>query len=264
MRQCELALGWTCCCHCPRPCPPVTMVSISGIMYLTKMGKKTAAREERSESMWEKELSRYQVSEKGGAPHADISLQPLMQTTVKQLFPCSPRRVHGGAGSMEGPVSPLRRPHWSRWMPKEWCDPVGSAHRSRLLAGPVAPWSEAHVGVSLLAGLWTHAGTACSWRTASCGEDSHRAVHEELQSLGRTRVGKVHGDMSPVGENPTLEKGKSVRSAPCDKERVAETMWDELTTNPIPFSLHSWGVEGRKFGSKVKPRKKRGVGNGWF
>jgi len=30
----------------------------------------------------------------------------------------------------------------SRWMPKEGCDPMGSLHWSRFLAGPVDPWRE--------------------------------------------------------------------------------------------------------------------------
>ena len=38
--------------------------------------------------------------------------------------------------------SPWRTPRRSRWMPEGGCDPVGSPHWSRLLAGPVVPWRE--------------------------------------------------------------------------------------------------------------------------
>jgi len=34
------------------------------------------------------------------------------------------------------------------------------------------------------------------------------AVSEELQTMGRTRVGEVCGELSPVGGNPCWSKGR--------------------------------------------------------
>ncbi|KAK4827950.1 hypothetical protein QYF61_022565 [Mycteria americana] len=60
--------------------------------------------------------------------------------------------------------------------------------------------------------------------------------------------------------DPMLEQGKSVRSPPPEEEGAAETTCDELTATPIPLSPVPLGGGGREFGSKVKPRKKGGVG----
>lgn len=40
------------------------------------------------------------------------------------------------------PCSQCRTPHQNRRMPKAGCDPMGSPHWSRVLAGPVALWRE--------------------------------------------------------------------------------------------------------------------------
>ncbi|KAK4807853.1 hypothetical protein QYF61_007759 [Mycteria americana] len=58
---------------------------------------------------------------------------------MRQVVPLQPMEVHSGADMH---CSPWRTPHQSRWMPEGGCDPVGSLHWSRLLAGPVAPWRE--------------------------------------------------------------------------------------------------------------------------
>ena len=109
----------------------------------------------------------------GGAPGtgAEIPLQPVVKTMVRQAVPLQPMEVHGGADIH---LQPVEDPHRSRRMPKGRCDPVGSPRWSRLLAGPVDPWREeptlrgAHVEreAGLLAGLvtprGTHAGAGCS------------------------------------------------------------------------------------------------------
>ena len=63
----------------------------------------------------------------GGAPgaRAEIPLQPVGKTMVRQAVPLQPMEVQGGAD-----------------MPKGGCDPVGSPCWSRLLAGPADPWRE--------------------------------------------------------------------------------------------------------------------------
>jgi len=38
-------------------------------------------------------------------------------------------------------------------------------------------------------------------------------VCEELQPVGRTHIGEVHGGLSTVSGTPDLEQGKSVRSS---------------------------------------------------
>ncbi|GAB0206076.1 AN1-type zinc finger protein 5-like [Grus japonensis] len=51
-----------------------------------------------------------------------------------------PMEVHGGA---EIPLQPVEDPRPEQVeTPEGGCDPVGSPHWSRLLAGPVAPWRE--------------------------------------------------------------------------------------------------------------------------
>ena len=73
----------------------------------------------------------------GGAPgaRAEIPLQPVVKTMVRQAVPLQPMEVHGGADIH-------LHPRWSRWMPEGGCDPVESPCWSRLLAEPVDPWRE--------------------------------------------------------------------------------------------------------------------------
>ena len=91
----------------------------------------------------------------GGAPGtgAEIPLQPMVKTMVRQAVPLQPREVHCGAGIHLQPVEvnggadinlqPMEDP-----MPEQvgalkgGCDPVGSPHWSRLPTGPVDPWRE--------------------------------------------------------------------------------------------------------------------------
>ena len=78
----------------------------------------------------------------GGAPGAgaEIPLQPLEKTMVRQAVLLQPMEVHGGA---EIPLQPMEDPRPEQVeTPEGGCDPVGSPHWSRLLAGPVAPWRE--------------------------------------------------------------------------------------------------------------------------
>ncbi|GAB0181411.1 hypothetical protein GRJ2_000606400 [Grus japonensis] len=78
----------------------------------------------------------------GGAPgaRAEIPLQPLEKTMVRQAVPLQPMKVHGRADihlqPMEDPVLEQVK------TPEGGCDSVGSPHWSRLLAGPVDPWRE--------------------------------------------------------------------------------------------------------------------------
>ena len=78
-------------------------------------------------------------------------------------------------------------------------------------------------------------------------EGTHaEAVCEELQPMGRTHAGEVHGGLDPM-----LEQRKSVRSPPPREEGAAETTCDELTTAPLPHPPVPLG--GRKWRtSRVK------------
>jgi len=59
-------------------------------------------------------------------------------------------------------------------------------------------------------------------------------VPEGLHSVGRTHIGEVCGELSPVRGIFLLEQGKSVRSPPPEEEGAAETTCDELTITLIP------------------------------
>ncbi|GAB0185696.1 AN1-type zinc finger protein 5-like [Grus japonensis] len=78
----------------------------------------------------------------GGAPGAgaEIPLQPMEKTKVRQAVPLQPMQVHGGADIHLQPVEDPKPEQVEA--PEGGCDPVGSPHWSRLLAGPVAPWRE--------------------------------------------------------------------------------------------------------------------------
>ncbi|GAB0181283.1 AN1-type zinc finger protein 5-like [Grus japonensis] len=62
----------------------------------------------------------------------------MEKTMVRQAVPLQPMEVDGGADihlqPMEDPMPEQMK------AAKGVCDPTGSPHWSRLLAGPVAPW----------------------------------------------------------------------------------------------------------------------------
>jgi len=77
----------------------------------------------------------------GGAPgtRAEIPLQLMMKTIVRQAVPLQFMEVQGGADIQ---LQSMEDPHRSRWMPEGGCDLMGSLCWSRILAGPVALWRE--------------------------------------------------------------------------------------------------------------------------
>ncbi|GAB0180448.1 AN1-type zinc finger protein 5-like [Grus japonensis] len=78
----------------------------------------------------------------GGAPGsgAEIPLQPMEKTMVRQAVPLQPMEDDGGADIH---LQPMEDPTPEQVeTPEGGCDPVGSPRWSRLLAGPVAPWRE--------------------------------------------------------------------------------------------------------------------------
>ena len=78
----------------------------------------------------------------GGAPgtRAEIPLQPLVKTMVRQAVSLQPMEVHGGADIH---LQPVEDPTLQQVdVPEGGCDPVGSPCWSRLLVGPVELWRE--------------------------------------------------------------------------------------------------------------------------
>ncbi|PKU33945.1 protein pxr1-like [Limosa lapponica baueri] len=73
----------------------------------------------------------------GGDPGsiAEIALQPMVKTMVRQAVPWQPMEVHGGADTHLQPMEA----HGAGGCLKESVTPVGSLSWSKLLAGPVAP-----------------------------------------------------------------------------------------------------------------------------
>ncbi|GAB0179144.1 AN1-type zinc finger protein 5-like [Grus japonensis] len=88
---------------------------------------------------------RTQVSAEGGAggapgAGAEIPLQPMVKTMVRQAVPLQPMEVHSGADIHLQPVEdPMLKQVDA---PEGGCDPVGSPCWSKLLAGPVDLWRE--------------------------------------------------------------------------------------------------------------------------
>jgi len=82
------------------------------------------------------------VSEEGGAPgtRAEIPLQPMKKTMVRQAVPLQPLEVHSGADIHLQPMEDSMSEQVDA--PEGGCDPMGSPRWSRLLAGPVDPWRE--------------------------------------------------------------------------------------------------------------------------
>jgi len=63
--------------------------------------------------------------------------------------------------------------------------------------------------------------------------------------MGRTHIGEVCGELSPVRGTSTLEQWQSVRSPPPEEEGAAETKCGEQTVTPIPHTPTPLGV-GRR------------------
>jgi len=103
----------------------------------------------------------------GGAPgaRAEIPLQPVEKTMVRQAVTLQSMEVHGGADLHLQPVEGT--PRQRRWMPEGSCDSVGRPALEQAPARTCGPVERgAHAGTGLLARLvtlWgTHAGAACS------------------------------------------------------------------------------------------------------
>ncbi|GAB0184702.1 AN1-type zinc finger protein 5-like [Grus japonensis] len=128
--------------------------SVSGITELRRGEKKNKTKNTHQEELQPERGARTcernnsadtKVSEEGGGggapvPGAEIPLQPLEKTMVRQAVPQQPMEVNSGADIH---LQPTEDPMTEQVdAPKGGCDPMGSPCWSRLLAGPVAPWRE--------------------------------------------------------------------------------------------------------------------------
>jgi len=86
-------------------------------------------------------------------PEQRLPCSPWSRPWWGRLCPCSPWR------SMVEQISTCslgRTPHWSRWVSKGGCDPLGSPALEQAPGGTCGPMErEAHAGAGLLAGLVT-------------------------------------------------------------------------------------------------------------
>ena len=192
--------------------------------------------------MWEKQLCRHQgqCRRRGeGAPcaGAELPLQPVIKTTVRQAVPLQPMKVHSGADLHLQPMvdpTPEQVVAWRRLWPSGEPELEQAPGRA---CGPME--RGAYAGAVLLAGLVTAwrgapAGAACSWRTAPHGKDPHWSSLWRAAAHGRTHIAE-------------------------GRQRQLVMNWLQP---PFPVPLRCSGGGGREFESEVKPGKKKGVEEG--
>ena len=125
-----------------------------------------------------------------------------------------PPAAHGGAWWSRYPPAAHGGPHArSGGCLKEAVTPWGILRWSRLPAGPADPWREEPTLEQVCwQGLWPHGGPTLEQPVP---EGLHPVegiysgvVHGELQLVGRTHTGEVHGGLSPVGGTPHWSRGR--------------------------------------------------------
>jgi len=182
--------------------------STSGITYLRRGKKPAQLQPERGMRICERNNSAdIKVSEEGGGggasgARAEVPLQLMMKTMVRQVVPLQPMEVHGGADLHLQPMEGT--PRRSRGMPEGGCDPMGSLRWSRFLPGPVASWRKEPTPEQVCwQGLCPRGGPTLEQPVPEglhpVGGTHAGAVVEELQPMGRTHVGEVCGELSPMG-----------------------------------------------------------------
>ncbi|GAB0183427.1 hypothetical protein GRJ2_000808000 [Grus japonensis] len=130
---------------------------------------------------------------------------------MRQAVPLQPMEVNGGADIHLQPMEDFTLEQVEA--PEGGCDPVGSPHWSRLLAGRVAPWREEPTLEQVCGRTCDPVGDPTLEQSAPEGlrfvEGTHAgAVHEELQPMGRTHVGEVCGGLSAMGGTPCWSRGR--------------------------------------------------------
>ena len=197
--------------------------SASGITYLWRGGKNLCDFSWGEE--WDCKRSnsadpKVSAEEGGwGAPGAgaEIPLQSMEQTMVRQSVPCSLWR---SSVQQISTWSPGRTPCWSGGMPEGGCDPMGS------LAGAICYWRTAPHGRD------PHWST--SWITAACEKDS----------LWSSSWGTVSCGREPHCSNGRVWGVSPLRRKEWWRQRVMN--WAQL---PFPAALEGEGRENRKWSS---------------
>ena len=175
----------------------------------------------------------------GSAPRtrAEVPLQPVMKTMVRQAVPLQPMEVHCGADlhlqpmehpTMEKMDAERRLWTWGKFMleqaPARTCGPVERA---------------AHTGAGFLAGLvssqGTHTGAVCSWRTPPCGKNTRWSSSWRTAACGTDSHWRSSWRTVSRVRDPTLAQAKGVRT----KEQQRRVM-----TERNPHSLSSCVAQG--------------------
>jgi len=224
---------------------------------------------ERSETMWKKQLCRHQGQWRRRERRCSRCWSRKSSLAARAEdhgeADCAPA-VHGGPWwSRSPPVAHGRDPTlvqvdvWRRLWPHG--EPV-------LEQAPAMTYATmergAHAGAGLLAGLvtpWgTHAGAACSWRTAPRGKDPCWGSSSRAAACGKDSRWRSLWRTVSHERDLRLEQGKSVRSPHPEEERVAETTCDELTAAPIPRPPVLLMGRGRETGVKLSLGRREGWG----
>ncbi|GAB0181367.1 epimerase family protein SDR39U1 [Grus japonensis] len=142
-------------------------------------------------SIWERGVSKCErnnsadtkVGAEGGGggaqgTRAEIPLQPMEKTMVRQAVPLQPKEVHGGADIHLQPTE----------------DPTSEQAPGRTCG----PWRGAHAGAGLLAGKVAHGGPTLE-----------QSVPDGLHPVERTHTRAVLGELSPLGGTPCWSSGRA-------------------------------------------------------
>jgi len=165
---------------------------------------------ERSETMWKKQL---------------CSHQGQWRRRGRRCSKCQSRESSLAARD--------ERPWWGRLSP---CSPWRSTAEQ---ISTCSPWKGPHAGAGgclkeAVTPWGTHAGAACSWRTAPHGKDPRWGSLWRAAAHGKGSLWKSLWRTVSRERDLMQEQGKSVRSPPHDEQGAADTMCDELTITPIP------------------------------
>ncbi|GAB0192682.1 hypothetical protein GRJ2_001733500 [Grus japonensis] len=166
----------------------------------------------------------------GGAPGtgAEIPLQPVEKTMVRQAIPLQPMEDDDGADIHLQPVEDPTSEQVDALT--GGCDPMGSLCWSRLLAGPVVPWRGHHAGADFL--------------------------------VGPLAVGDSHWSSLFLKDSIPWEGPHAGTGEECVAEGAAEMKCYGLTTTLIPHPLCSSGEDIEESGVKLSLGRREEWGKG--
>lgn len=149
-------------------------------------------------------------------------------------------------GQWRSTCSLWRTPHWSRWISKRGCDPVGTPAGWSSLQDLCIHIGGDHTGLGLLAGLVTLWGTPIPEQSdpgalPPVEGTQARAVSEELQPMGSTHVGEVDERLSLLGITPWWSRGRV-----CGGRTIKGKAWWTDHSNHYPSSCAAVGVRVRE------------------